>query len=46
MQLSRIKSVQPDVKPNRIDLITAIAALNFDHAWSKRIGGPIDGIPG
>jgi predicted nucleotidyltransferase len=37
--------VQLGVKPNRIDLITSIAGVEFDQAWAGRVGGEIDGIP-
>jgi hypothetical protein len=37
--------VQLGVKPNRIDLITSIAGVEFDQAWKGRVAGVIDGIP-
>lgn len=37
--------VQLGVKPNRIDLITSIAGVTFDEAWTARIAGSIDGVP-
>jgi hypothetical protein len=37
--------VQLGVKPNRIDLITSIAGVEFDQAWAGRVVGAIDGIP-
>ncbi len=37
--------VQLGVKPNRIDLITSIAGVDFDRAWSGRVKGLIDGLP-
>lgn len=36
--------VQLGVKPNRIDLITSIAGVDFEEAWAGRIAGAIDGI--
>ena len=36
--------VQLGVKPNRIDLITYIAGVDFDKAWASRVEGSIDGI--
>jgi hypothetical protein len=37
--------VQLGVKPNRIDLITSIAGVEFDQAWNGRVSGEIDEIP-
>jgi len=35
--------VQLGAKPNRIDLITSIAAVPFEEAWASRIAGSIEG---
>jgi hypothetical protein len=37
--------VQLGMPPNRIDLITSIAGVSFDEAWTGRVQGSIDGIP-
>jgi len=37
--------VQLGVKPNRIDLITSIAGVNFEEAWENRVAGTLDGLP-
>jgi hypothetical protein len=37
--------VQLGVKPNRIDLITSIAGVNFEEAWESRVAGTLDGLP-
>jgi hypothetical protein len=36
--------VQLGVKPNRIDLLTAISGVSFDEAWATRSEGELDGI--
>jgi acetolactate synthase regulatory subunit len=36
--------VQLGVKPNRIDLLTAISGVSFEDAWDSRISGDLDGI--
>ena len=36
--------VQIGVPPNRIDLITSIAGVDFDQAWEGRVPGELDGI--
>jgi hypothetical protein len=37
--------VQLGLKPNRIDLITSIAAVEFEMAWKNRVSGLLDGLP-
>jgi len=37
--------MQLGATPNRIDLITSIAAVSFEEAWAGRVPGVIDGIP-
>jgi hypothetical protein len=37
--------VQLGVKPNRIDLITSIAGVDFDQAWAGRVHGLVDEVP-
>lgn len=37
--------VQLGLKPNRIDLITSIAAVDFESAWRNRVPGTLDGLP-
>ena len=37
--------VQLGAKPNRIDLITSIAAVPFEEAWVSRAAGSINGRP-
>jgi len=37
--------VQLGAKPNRIDLITSIAAVDFETAWKNRVPGTLDGLP-
>lgn len=42
--------IQPDmvfqfgVKPNRIDLLSRVAGLDFDEAWSRRVVEHIEGL--
>lgn len=36
--------IQLGAKPNRIDLITSIAGVEFEDAWIHRVLGEIDGI--
>jgi hypothetical protein len=36
--------IQLGVKPNRIDLLTAISGVSFEEAWSTRNKGQLDGI--
>jgi len=36
--------VQLGVKPNRIDLLTAISGVSFDEAWDTRSEAKLDGI--
>uniref|UniRef100_Q029N6 Nucleotidyltransferase family protein n=1 Tax=Solibacter usitatus (strain Ellin6076) TaxID=234267 RepID=Q029N6_SOLUE len=36
--------VQLGVKPNRIDLLTAISGVSFDEAWATRSDATLDGI--
>lgn len=36
--------VQLGTPPNRIDLITSIAGVEFEVAWTHRVSGEIDGI--
>jgi hypothetical protein len=31
--------------PNRIDLITSIAAVTLEDAWARRVMGSLDGVP-
>lgn len=37
--------LQLGVKPNRIDVLTSIAGVSFDEAWSSRVAGSIDSTP-
>ena len=37
--------VQLGVKPNRIDLLTAISGVGFDEAWETRSEAGLEGIP-
>ena len=37
--------VQLGVKPNRIDLPTAISGVSFEEAWATRSVGELEGIP-
>ena len=37
--------IQLGAKPNRIGLITSIAGVEFEQAWTGREVGTIDGIP-
>ncbi len=37
--------VQLGVKPNRIDLLTAISGVGFEEAWAARSEAELDGIP-
>lgn len=37
--------VQLGAKPNRIDLITSIAGVDFETAWQNRVPGTIDELP-
>jgi hypothetical protein len=36
--------LQLGVKPNRIDLITSVAGVSFDEAWTNRTPGSIDDL--
>jgi predicted nucleotidyltransferase len=36
--------VQLGTPPNRIDLITSIAGVEFEVAWAHRVAGQIDGL--
>jgi hypothetical protein len=36
--------IQLGVKPNRIDLLTAISGVSFDEAWATRNKAELDGI--
>lgn len=36
--------VQLGVKPNRIDLLTAITGVSFEEAWAERSEGELEGI--
>ncbi len=38
------KIVQLGVKPNRIDLLTAISGVTFDEAWQARVAGELEGV--
>ena len=31
--------------PNRVDILTGIAALTFDEAWSSRVAAKLGGVP-
>jgi hypothetical protein len=37
--------VQLGDPPRRIDILTKLTALEFDHAWANRQTGDLDGIP-
>lgn len=37
--------VQLGVKPNRIDLLTAISGVTFEDAWMHRRDGELEGVP-
>jgi hypothetical protein len=37
--------IQLGVKPNRIDLQTAISGVSFEEAWATRSDADLDGIP-
>ncbi|MEM9944309.1 MAG: nucleotidyltransferase [Planctomycetota bacterium] len=36
---------QIGVEPSRIDILTAISGVEFDHAWANRLAVELDGIP-
>jgi len=38
------KVIQLGVKPNRIDLLTAISGVTFEEAWAARTEAGLDGI--
>ena len=38
------KVVQLGVKPNRIDLLTAISGVTFEEAWAARSEADLEGI--
>jgi hypothetical protein len=38
------KVIQLGVKPNRIDLLTAISGVSFEEAWATRREAELDGI--
>ncbi len=35
---------QIGVEPSRIDILTAISGVEFDHAWANRMSIELDGI--
>ncbi len=35
---------QIGVEPSRIDILTAISGVGFDHAWANRLSIEMDGI--
>ena len=35
---------QIGVEPSRIDILTAISGVDFDHAWTNRLSVEMDGI--
>ncbi len=37
--------LQIGAKPNRIDLITSISAVDFPSAWENKVPGTLDGLP-
>jgi hypothetical protein len=37
--------IQLGVKPNRIDLLTAITGVSFEDAWTSRVPGELEGTP-
>jgi hypothetical protein len=37
--------IQLGVKPNRIDILTAISGVSFKEAWTDRVEGSLDGVP-
>jgi len=37
--------IQLGMAPHRIDLLTGIDGVNFEHAWSQRVSGELDGLP-
>ena len=39
------KVIQLGVRPNRIDIITAISGVSFEEAWASRVPGDLDGLP-
>jgi len=38
------KVIQLGMRPNRVDLVTAISGVTFDEAWASRSAGSMDGI--
>jgi len=38
------KVIQLGVRPNRIDIITAISGVSFEEAWASRVPGDLDGL--
>ena len=48
IQLADLRSpgmvVQLGVKPNRIDLLTAISGISFEEAWTTRSEAELDGV--
>ena len=39
------KVIQLGVKPNRVDLLTAISGVSFEEAWATRIAADLEAIP-
>ena len=37
--------VQIGVEPNRIDILTRVAGLDFPSAWDRRVSSTYDGVP-
>jgi hypothetical protein len=37
--------IQLGMVPHRIDLITGINGVDFDHAWAERVSGELDELP-
>jgi hypothetical protein len=42
--LSPEKIIQLGVQPNRIDLLTSISGVDFEHVWETRKAGELDGV--
>lgn len=37
--------VQLGYPPNRVDLLTSISGVEFEEAWSTKVGADLDGLP-
>jgi hypothetical protein len=50
LDIDRQDFTRPDIvaqlglPPNRIDVLTGVSGLTFEHAWSRRVEAPVEGV--